>query len=247
VGTCALPSKVLPQGAEQSIDLLNSEAGTTELRFLPDWPGQRYDFYKQFDVNPLVHGVVHFGPVRPEYVHTVNYSSLLVDQHSTATLRLASYLRNHCGWSVQANLDQVEGWERGRWHHLAVVWDAAAPMADGLRIYLDGRRTSGETQVSKPERIETPESVRVYNTEPYAIQLGCIVNGRRPGGVRIDDLRISRVVRYTEDFAPPQTPPALDADTTALLLFDGGLTGTGRAEGGGEYAVEAVAGAVEYH
>ncbi|MCD6361222.1 MAG: hypothetical protein J7M38_10190, partial [Armatimonadetes bacterium] len=247
VGTCALPSKVVPPGAGQSVDILNSEAGTIELRFLPDWPGRRFGFYRQFDVNPLRHTLLHFGPVRPDYVHTVNFSSLLIDSYATSLLRFAVYLPQYAGWAVQANLDGVEGWDRRREHHLAVVWDGAASAEDGLRIYLDGRRISGKTQVSKPERIENPEAVRVHTAEPYAIQLGCIVNGRRPGGVRIDDLRISRVARYTDDFSPPQGAPVMDADTSALLLFDEGLTGAGRTPDGIEYVIKAAAGAVEYH
>jgi len=81
---------------------------------------------------------------------------------------------------------------------------------------------SGEPEVIKPERMNNPGSVQVYTAEPYALQLGCIVNGRLPGRVYLDDLRISRVVRYSADFAPPQTAPALDADATALLSFDEG-------------------------
>lgn len=247
VGECALPSKVLPPGAQQSHELLNASAGTVEFRFLPDWTGQSYGFYRQFDVNQVGHVLLHFGPVRPDYVYTVNFSSLVIDLNSTSYLRAASYLRDYCGWSVQANLDGQEGWEPHRWHHLAVVWDSRAPLADGLRIYLDGRRVSGEPEVIKPERMNNPGSVQVYTAEPYALQLGCIVNGRLPGRVYLDDLRISRVVRYSADFAPPQTAPALDADATALLSFDEGLTGAGRAADGTQYPVQAVAGAVEYH
>ncbi|HUS80399.1 MAG TPA: hypothetical protein VM283_03965 [Armatimonadota bacterium] len=247
VGSCALASKVTLPGADTPVDLLNGPQGTIELRFLPDWPGQTFGLYKQFDVNPLSHVLLHFGPVRPEYVYTVNFSSLLIDLYAASTLRLASYLPEYAGWSVQANLDGLDGWEAPRCHHLAVVWDGDAPVTDGLRIYVDGKRVSGETVLSKPERIENPDSVRVHTAEPYAIELGSIVDGRRPSGAAIDDLRISRVARYTADFTPPQGTPALDADTSALLLFDGDLTGAGRAPDGSEYALQAVAGAVEYH
>jgi hypothetical protein len=247
VGSCALGSKVFPAGAEAAVDLLNERAGTIEFRFLPEWAGQTFGFYKQFDASPVGHTLLHFGPVRSEHVHTVNFSSLEVSLHSTSQLQVAVYLPQYAGWSMQANLDDLAGWDQRRWHHIAVVWDADAPMADGLRIYMDGKRIGGEVRVNKPDRIENPESVRVHTRDPYSIQLGSIVNGRSPGGVQIDDLRISRVPRYTDDFAPPQGAPAMDADTSALMLFGDDLTGAGRAADGTGYALEAVAGAVEYH
>ncbi len=247
VGRAALASKIFPAGAEAAVDLLNERAGTIEFRFLPEWPGQTFGFHKRFDVNPVGHTLLHFGPVRPEYVHTVNHSSLAVSLYSTSQLRVAIYLPEYAGWAVSANLDGLEGWDQQRWHHLAVVWDADSPMTDGLRVYVDGKRVNGEVQVSKPDRIEDPEAVRVHTEEPYSIQLGSTVNGRGPGGVQIDNLRISRVARYAEDFAAPAGAGELDAETTALLQFEGNLAGAGVGPDGAEYEIKAVAGAVEYH
>jgi len=41
----------------------------------------------------------------------------------------------------------------------------------------------------------------------------------------MDNLRISDIVRYTEDFVPASDVPKLDSNTRALFYFDGNLKG----------------------
>ncbi len=113
----------------------------------------------------------------------------------------------------------------GRWHHLAVTRSAA----DGaLAIFVDGRLdASGDGpagDVSYRDGRMTP-----YPADPFLV-IGAEKHDAGPEYPSfrgwIDEVRMSRVVRYREPFIPPAAPFTPDPDTVALYHFDegGGMT-----------------------
>ena len=77
---------------------------------------------------------------------------------------------------------------------------------------------------------------------PYPVQIGARNRGRAPMRAQLDEFRISRIARYTADFTPSRTAFKLDPNTSALLHFDGDLTGHGTTPDGHTYRVDATAG-----
>ena len=51
------------------------------------------------------------------------------------------------------------------------------------------------------------------------------VSGKMPTGECYDELRVSRIVRYRDDFTVPTAPFEPDADTYLLMHLDGNLDG----------------------
>ncbi|MCS6938596.1 MAG: LamG domain-containing protein [Roseiflexus sp.] len=109
----------------------------------------------------------------------------------------------------------------GRWHHLAVTRSAA----DGtLAIFVDGRldaRGDGPTgDVSYRDGRATQ-----YPADPFLV-IGAEKHDAGPEYPSfrgwIDEVRISRIVRYRDLFAQPVAPFIPDADTVALYHFDEG-------------------------
>ncbi|MCS6840580.1 MAG: LamG domain-containing protein [Roseiflexus sp.] len=109
----------------------------------------------------------------------------------------------------------------GRWHHLAVTRSAAN---GALAIFVDGRldaRGDGPTgDVSYRDGRTTQ-----YPADPFLV-IGAEKHDAGPEYPSfhgwIDEVRISRVVRYREAFVPPTTPFAPDPDTVALYHFNEG-------------------------
>jgi hypothetical protein len=124
-----------------------------------------------------------------------------------------------CGATVVAD---------GAWHHVAVTRSAATGL---VRLFVDGRldaEASGPGgDVSYRDGRATP-----YPNDPFLV----IGAEKHDAGAAyasysgwIDEVRISRVVRYGGDFARPAGPFAPDADTVALYHFD---------EGGGDAVLD---------
>ena len=92
----------------------------------------------------------------------------------------------------------------GQWVHYAGVWD---PSTNTARTYINGVAFCDEALTSPIQN----------NTEPLRIGIdwdwGCPMHGV------IDEVRISRVARYTSAFTP-STAHTPDADTMALYSFD---------------------------
>lgn len=101
-----------------------------------------------------------------------------------------------------------------QWHHLAVVasFDASEHLTT-IKFYVDG--------VEKGEPI--------YTHTPLIYRGGLLyfgIDGYGSGDDRsffgqIDELRISRVARYTSNFTPPSGPFNPDGNTVGLWHFDG--------------------------
>jgi len=89
----------------------------------------------------------------------------------------------------------------GSWHHIAYVKDATT---GGQLLYVDGERAGAEIT---DNNILNPDEFALGNQEYY---------GHDFDGM-IDDLRISKSTRYTEDFTKPTTQLPISGSTTQLL------------------------------
>ena len=107
-------------------------------------------------------------------------------------------------YSTQSFLD-------GGIHHLAVTWDGQ----DRMQLFTDGERVG----------FGSYEDLQGDTT----LSIGCWE--REDAGFEglIDNVRISSMVRYEDNFSPDFAPFITDEDTTALWAFD---------EGGGEVAAD---------
>ena len=94
----------------------------------------------------------------------------------------------------------------GRWHYLAMTHDGKV-----VELFVDGRRVA--RQAIRPRSGLKPR--------PGPLSVGQAVDGGHRIGCdgRIDDVRISRVVRVISGV--PRTPLPVDAQTVALWRFDG--------------------------
>lgn len=109
----------------------------------------------------------------------------------------------------------------GRWHHIAVTRSAV----DGnLALFIDGRldaRGDGPTgDVSYRDGRATQ-----YPADPFLV-IGAEKHDAGPEYPSfrgwLDEVRISRIIRYRSAFTPPATPFTPDPDTVALYHFDEG-------------------------
>jgi len=245
VGLCNLPSEILLPGAKQSMRILDRRKGTVELWFKPEWPA----LHPVETAAPWTprYVVYHCGIMRREHPLNFNCSSVVLYHDGAGkSLTFAITNRGYSGWNVQAHLPDNDSWTQPNWHHIACVWDHDAKPADWLRLYIDGKRVPVDTRINKPERLGDDKGVELAKTA-FAFQVGGLNTGRNPAHSIIDDLRISRTARYDADFTPKRTPFTLDKDTSAVLHFDGNLKGEGMTQEGKHYAVDGVAGALEWH
>jgi len=166
------------------------------------------------------------------------------DRDGLLNLRVASY--HHVNWYSSSRIREDSAWPVGRWHHVACVWDAQGERDDSLRMYVDGRKVAGLTTAAHEERLGEDRSIRVRTDAPFVAQVGSLNSGRLPANACFDELRISRSVRYTGDFAPPTQELALDKDTSALFDFNGSLKGEGMTPEGKRYTIPATAGVCRY-
>ncbi len=111
--------------------------------------------------------------------------------------------------------------ERGRWHHLAYVW---GPREDAryhpartefgedvltVRIYLNGKYLGSKAnrQSGQNSRMTGPMRFLSFSAS----------------GIALDELRVSDIQRYEDDFKPPPRDQELgkDAHTRVLYHFNG--------------------------
>ena len=123
------------------------------------------------------------------------------------------------------------GFNDGEWHHYALVRDLSGSPAH-LCLYLDG---AGSCYVdgSDSQWAHVYEDIRPSNNRDgdddnnYPLYvIGARTNGGGEIEALIDELRISGVARYRDDFTPPTAPFALDANTVMLFHFDEGAGNT---------------------
>lgn len=101
------------------------------------------------------------------------------------------------------------------WQHIAATYDTSTNVA---KIYVDGTVVSTKTAASDPP------------TNNYPFTIGASINAGNPANFfngYIDELRISKTIRYSGSFTAPSLPFVSDSLTAALFHFDksAGLTG----------------------
>lgn len=109
-------------------------------------------------------------------------------------------------WTIVAG--EVDTARMGRWTHVAVAWgEATALFVNGRRA---GRKADpmwdAATMAAEPDKL----SVRVGAVHPY----------RGMARIQVDEVRLSKGVRYAESFPPPAEPFRPDADTLLLDHLD---------------------------
>jgi len=123
---------------------------------------------------------------------------------------LGDWMHTPSGGNVVSDKPAIQG----QGVHLAGVWDG-----EEIRLFVNGKL---QKQFYKPDREVLPSMVQMgshhsrdRNTGEYVISEGSQFNGV------IDEVRISNVARYTEDFTPAKRFEA-DEHTLALYHFDEG-------------------------
>ena len=106
-----------------------------------------------------------------------------------------------------------------RWTHVAYCWNTN----DSMRIFVNGELQSD----IQPDGIPEGETSPAVEGGPQAIVIGSgsqdlLYSRYETFRGQIDEVRISAVARYTEDFIPHTTPHEPDAYTLALYHFDEG-------------------------
>ena len=105
------------------------------------------------------------------------------------------------------------------WHHLALTRDAASGQ---LRIFVDGE-LDGQAAGAIGDASYRDGRATMWPASDPLLVLG---NEKHFGPAAfagwMDELRISRVLRYTGSFSVPTAPFASDAHTAALYSFDEG-------------------------
>ena len=131
----------------------------------------------------------------------------------------------------------------GAWHHVAVD----RRRSDGrMRIYVDGALDAvadgPDGDASYPDDgvplDVCPDGVCDYS-DPFLV-VGAEKHGY--GGISftgfVDELRVSRRLRYDADFPPPAAPFATDADTVGLYHFDDAQGTVARDSSGAQPSVD---------
>lgn len=207
----------LPEGGYEHFP---GERGTIEFWFRPHWSsgdipfGDRQMIYRRFVSGGAVNMYYRYGagPVRP---NLYSYVDLLT--HGPLG-RPGAETTGHIGAPAR------HFFRAGEWTHFAATWE----LSEGPRgtqgtfeVFVNGRRV---TRVwDYPRVLSGREPYRLREADER-ITIGC------PEGL-LDELRISRIVRYTEDFEPPAVPFAPDADTAVQFSFDAHARGLSGAEG----------------
>ena len=157
-----------------------------------------YTFETFFQVLSAVNSSSEYYPI----IKAGAYSAGLVsDGSGTASLKFQKY-DSFLGNSVNMGEFSDSSNAGGEWHHVAVVYDTDANTA---KIFLDGTRqynASGQSLTS------TDISYLGFGADSVA-----------GFSVKLDNARISRSVRYVDNFIP-QMNPRVDNRTIALYRFN---------------------------
>ena len=115
--------------------------------------------------------------------------------------RATLWVANNAGaWSFVRNDSVVL--QANQWYHIAATYENG-----NARVFVNG--VAGST--ASVGTVSHMPALRLGGLSGYGFFAG-----------QIDDVRISRIVRYTGDFMPPSAPLSADADAIALYLFDEG-------------------------
>ena len=98
--------------------------------------------------------------------------------------------------------------ENEKWTHVAITWDGKV-----VRMFVDGKKAPGEAAIEAPGLFITDASFKVGRRE-RGDETHSIFDGL------IDEVRISKGLRYSGDYPIPVAAFEADADTVALYHFD---------------------------
>ncbi len=151
-------------------------------------------------------------------------------------LKMNSYGKKDKNWrkpdwdlnkTIPANL------EKGKWNHFAITWSQ-----NGVNFYINGKKVMSDPAVITPAEVLLKKNDKNSNIAEYTCfgadahrfydDSGTSVSKRYIKGA-VDELRVSKVVRYTTDFTPAATFAA-DDDTCALFSYEknfDGVSGVG--------------------
>jgi len=235
---CHIPSQIAAAKGQDNVKLIGNRVGTIEFWMKPKWQNRQPAFDRVRPWGPA-RSLFHFGMLRKKHPYLTNCAAVVLT-HDGQRDRMCFQISAHvyAGWSVTSSFS-----ETNQWRHVACVWDLNAEPQDRERVYFDGKRINKTVYVWSANRLKGTRGQ--VDTRPYPIQLGSLVTGRNTANALIDDFRISRPARYTDDFTPPAAI-ALDRKTTALFSFDGSLDGAGMTAAGQAYQVTGVPGVAEY-
>jgi hypothetical protein len=114
--------------------------------------------------------------------------------------------------------------QAGRWYHIAITWSVDGAKSD-MEVFVNGRRQSyhdyrgGVPYTLKPDDLSPAGTkLRVGSAVTYG--------GAAMPGQLFDDVRVSRDIRYTDDFAAPDKPMTADEQTYLLMNLDGSCDAT---------------------
>ncbi len=113
----------------------------------------------------------------------------------------------------------------GNWHHIAVTRQSSS---GAMAIFVDGQLDVQGTGPTGDISYRNGRRTSYPNSDPFLV-LGAEKHDAGPDYPSfsgwIDDLRISRIVRYNSDFTPLAMPFVQDSATVALYHFDEGPVG----------------------
>lgn len=206
--------------ADGSYQHLPMTEGTVEVWFRPNWSSSQLAFAEG---QLLQRDIVRGGPVNFYY----RYGQGPVRDNLYSYVDLLT--RGKLGQPGRETEGNIGGharhfMQKARWVHLAATWklqEGKRGTEGSFAVFVDGQKM--EPTWDYPRRLT--------GRDPYKLQEAAeqIVLGACDGS--IDELRLSRVVRYEDHFTPSKQPFAPDAQTAALFHFDGSLDGVSGAEG----------------
>jgi len=200
---------------------LPRERGTVEFWFRPGWSATDNDFahstfrMQLFRANPV--SLAYSVDTNPGGSGVYNQAYFALQVHDAGFSRAQVYL------------------QRGRWYHVAVTWNVDGANSE-CNIFLNGRKrdffhyTDGMDRNVPPTKLLPAESLRFGSGHQY---------GYIRTSELFDELRVSRVVRYRDDFELPSAPFQPDKDTALLMHLDGNYDAIG---GGATVPAELVKG-----
>ena len=109
----------------------------------------------------------------------------------------------------------------GEWTHVAFTWDLkenADELEGELAIFLNGKKQPFKTITYGLNKLTGKQKIKL-SEKGEDIILG-------PFEGAMDNLRISDIVRYKEDFQAEKKSFTIDSNTRALFLFDGNFKGS---------------------
>jgi hypothetical protein len=107
----------------------------------------------------------------------------------------------------------------GQWHHVALTRSASSGQ---LRVFIDGQPDGQAVGAPGDASYRDGRSTQWPQSDPFLVLGNEKHFGPEAFAGGLDELRISRTIRYAGPFVPPSAPFTPDADTMALYGFDEG-------------------------